>query len=350
MRKKYTLIISIVIMLFGCKNNELVLGIQMGITESDVKKEIKKLVSKNELEIIVGKYNDTSYFKEFNFNGKKLKAKVNFNNDILGSGPLRNYTYEFAVNNITETGNDSTNSEGKNQFYYTKFIRIDDFNYIRSELEKKYGKPSLNIDDTYSNYVDTSYIFDTKNELIYFHNGINPIVLENEKYQYKFPVYIGAHIEVKSRNYEIGFNKEKEERKKTLKPEDILSIYFEDATLKSNDSYFNNDSESAISIVAKNETYKTYVIDDAILECKGKLSFLDSYNDTIHTEELNYIFNSPLESPKKGLWRYMNYNAYTLNQDNPAYFKIRNILNSNSKVKITFKPTAIVLANGDVIK
>ena len=112
----------------------------------------------------------------------------------------------------------------------------------------------------------------------------------------------------------------------------------------------NSKQEPLITIRATNETYATYVIDDDISECKGMLAIMDAYDDTLTKVELVYKFKTPLRSPIKEQWRFMNYNTYKLNLNTFLMEKIKRLIEEGNTLKTRFVPTAIVLENGNIIK
>ena len=109
-------------------------------------------------------------------------------------------------------------------------------------------------------------------------------------------------------------------------------------------------SEQTLTINASNETYTTYVIDDDISECKGILSLMDDYNDTLTKMKLIFKYSTPLRSPTKHEWRVMNYNSYKLNLNSFLFEKIKRLIQEGNTLKTRFTPTAVVLKEGDVIK
>ncbi|MDB9754716.1 hypothetical protein OAB20_00320 [Winogradskyella sp.] len=329
----------------SCERKKLLLDIEFGLNESQVKEEAVKLAKKKYL-IMEVKNEDTTFYRNLKINGSTYNCMVYFNGDRLKTGPLRTYEYILTTLPYAETGNDTIDKDG-NKLSFWKVFKISDFENLKSFLDNKYGKGVFSTEkgilEKYSVY---KYV--TENVDLFLHHGKKEDI-DFYGVPLKTPFYSMASLEVKSKTYNSDFKKENEKRKNELKPEDILTISF-DAPYLSND--FDEFGHSVYQIVLKanREYYWTFVIDDDVTECKGILSITDAYQDTIKKAELIYKFNSPLRSPKKQNWREINYNSYSIKWTDPAFDKISNMIKSGSTLKVNFAPTAVVLSNGNVIK
>ncbi len=319
------------------------MDIKYGLSENEVKSQAVKLAKNKELTIEVNN-NDTIYYRNLEIDGSVYKCRIYFNSDRLSSGPLRSYEYLLTTLPYSESGNDTSNKSYVNK---TKVFKASDFEKLKSYLDKKYGT-GIFYNERWKIEKDTIYKYETENaDLFLIHNTI-----ENDKYYgiaIKVPFYTSASLLIKSKSYNVDFKKEYENRRKELKPIDVLGISFNVPSLENS---YNEYGKSVSKIVFKvtSENYKTYVIDDDIVDCKGVLSIVDAYGDTLQHAELIYKFNPPL-TKKRVVWKTnMDYNVYELNPSDPAFDKISALIKSGEILKVLYKPTAIVLEDGSVIK
>jgi len=330
------------------------MNIKFGLSDTLIKKEANRLASKGEILMEI-KGDDTTYYRNIDVDGVIYKAKIYFNDDRLNTGSLRSYDYSLTTMPFAQSGNDTVSKDGYKLTHWTVF-KASDFEKLKSFLDKKYGNGVFSTEKgTFGN--DTIYKYETKEADLFLTHGKK----EDGTFwgvPVKTPFYTIAHVEIKSKTYDTDFEKEQEKRRKELKPDEVLWINFDPPKLRfeenntSENSLFNFSSnpEPTITISANNETYVTYVIDDDIIECKGMLSIMDAYDDTLTKMELVYKFNTPLRSPMKQEWRVMNYNSYKLNLNSFLLEKIKRLIEEGNTLKTRFTPTAVVLKDGDVIK
>jgi len=321
------------------------MDIKFGLTENQVKEEAIKLAKNKDLTMNV-KNDDTSYYRNLEINGSTYKCRIYFNDDRLKTGTLRIYDYSLTTCPYAETGNDTISKAAHNLSHWNVF-KSSDFENLKLDLDKKYGAGVFSSEK--GNFgIDTIYKYVTEDADLFLTHGKKQDSVFWEV-PLKVPFYTVAYIQIKSKSYEADFKKEKEKKRRELKPGDVLWISFDAPSLDGDIDEFGN-SILKILLKAKSETYATYIIDDDITECKGILSITDAYEDTLKKTELIYKFNTPLTSPMKRQWRVMNYNAYNIKWTDPAFDKISNLIKSGSNLKIHFTPTAVVLDDGSVIK
>lgn len=329
----------------SCKNKELLLDIKFGLTEFQTKKEIIKLVKNNDITMQV-QNSDTTYFRNLEINSSTYKCQIYFNDDRLKTGKLRLYDYSLTILPYSETGND-TLTEDIYKVNQQKVFKTSDFENLKSHLDKNYGAGIVQ-NDAQTSQFSTSYKYITKEADLYLVHGKKE---DGDFYgtQIKIPFYDVAYIQIKSKSYEQDFKLEKEKKIKMLTPEKILSISFEAPSLINDIDEFGN-IVSKITLLANSENYLSWVLDEDIIECKGILSVTDTYNDTLKSAELIYKFSTPLTSPTKQEWRTIDYNSYSIKNTDPTHNKIINMMKAGSTLKAKFKPTAVVLESGNVIK
>ena len=330
------------------------MNIKFGISSTSIQSEANRLANEDEI-IMEIKGGDTSYYRNIEVEGAIFKAKVYFNSDRLKTGSLRSYNYSLTTMTFAQSGNDTVSNDGY-KIKNWKVFKASDFEKLKSFLDRKYGKGVISTEKgTFEN--DTIYKYETKEADVLLTHGKK----EAETFwgvPVKIPFYTIAYFEIKSKTYDIDFEKERERRRKELKPDEVLWINFDPPKLRDEENFpsenrifnFRSNSEQVITISANDETYETYVIDDDIIECKGILSIMDAYNDTITKMVLVYKFKSPLRSPMKREWSVMDYNSYKLNLNSFEFEKIKRLIQGGYTLKTFFKPTAVALKNGDVIK
>ena len=354
MRANSTLIFFFSFLFFAtssCKRKDFFLNIKFGLSDTLLKAEINRMIKDGEIFIEI-KGDDTSYIHDINVDGNIYKTEVNFNSDNLQSGAFRCYEYSLTTLPFAQSGNDTNSKEGYRVTDWEVF-KVSDFEKLKSHLDKKYGKGIFSSNEgTFGNY--TTFKYETKNADLFLTHG------EKQESTFwsvpiKTPFYTIAYLEIRSKTYEKDYEKERERRKEILKPDEVLSIYFDPPKIQYGEPNYSFDrnfssNNSAIVISANLEHYKTSVIDDDIIECKGILSIIDAYNDTLLKHDLIYKFNTPLRSPNKQKWTTINKNSYTLNFNNLITEKITRQIEEGSILKTFFTPTAIVLKGGEVIK
>jgi len=329
------------------------MNINFGLSDTLMKAEINRLAKDGEILFEV-KSDDTTYYRNIDVDGNIYKAQVYFNSDALKTGPLRSYDYSLTTLPFAQSGNDTVSKDGYKVTHWEIF-KASDFEKLKSFLDKKYGNGVFSTKKgTFGN--DTIYKYETKEADLFLTHG------KKEEGLFwgvpvKVPFYTLAYLEIKSKTYEADYARERDRRKSLLKPDEVVSIYFDPPKLKfeepsfSFDTDFSTNSDNSFLVVSANtEQYSTYVIDDDITECKGMLSILDAYDDTLTKMELIYKFNTPLRSPTKQEWRVMNYNSYKLNLNSFLLEKIKRLIKDGNTLKTRFTPTAVVLKDGDVIK
>lgn len=354
---KFTFLLLILIQFnigTSCKRKDFLMKIEFGLADTLIKKEIQNLANDGEILIEI-KDGDTVHYRNIYVDDKIYKAKIYFNDDLLKTGPLRTYDYSFTTVPLSESGNDTITKNGIKLNNWTIFM-VSDFEKLKTFLDKKYGIGIFSNENN-SFGEDTTYKYVSKEADLFLTHGKR----EDGKIiglPIKKPFYTLAYLKVKSKNYETVFNIERKRRKKYLKPNEVLFINFESPKLSYDESIISENSrfeleskkEQIITISATSEIYSTYVIDDDISECKGNLSILDAYDDTLTKVELVYKFKTPLRSPINQQWRFINYNTYKLNLNTFLMEKIKRLIEEGNTLKTKFVPTAIVLENGNIIK
>ncbi len=329
------------------------MNIKFGLSDTLLKAETNRLAKDEEIYFEI-KGNDTTYYRNIDIDGNIYKAQVYFNSDALKTGPLRSYDYSLTTQPIGQSGNDTISKEGYTVSHW-KVFKVSDFDKLKSFLDKKFGNGVFSSKKgSFGN--DTIYKYETKEADLFLTHGKKE---EGEFWgvSVKVPFYTIAYLEVKSKTYEADYARERDRRKTLLKPEEVVSIYFDPPKLQyeepssSFDTDFTTDNENSFIVIsARMEDYSTYVIDDDITECKGMLSILDAYDDTLTNMELIYKFNTPLRSPTKQEWRVVDYNSYKLTLNSILLEKIKRLIKDGNTLKTIFTPTAVVLRNGEVIK
>lgn len=328
--------------LFSCKKNDLELNIDFGIPNNLILQKVDKLVKDGDLvrEIVE---NDTGYFYNIDIGSTQLKGKVYFNSDRLKTGKLREYYYSLSNEPYKNLGNDTIAKNG-NAVYQAKVLRADDLDKLKDYLDKKYGK-GIETQEKDVQLEHKSYKYSNDNFDIYLIHGLKE-EKEFEGAPVKVPFYTFAYLDFKSKTYDKDFEEERVNRRKTLKPEEIVNIYFEYPKLKEETDEFGFKKNEVI-IKARTENYKTYVIEDDITECKGLLSITDAYGEVLKSGEVVYKFTPPLKSPVNVNWRPLPSTSFSFVSTN---MRINELIKSKSILKVRFKPIAVVLTNGNVIR
>ncbi|WP_162944923.1 hypothetical protein [Flavisolibacter nicotianae] len=358
MRVNLVSIILISLLILGaasCKRKDFLMNIKFGLSDTLMKAETNRLVKDGEVFLEV-KGDDTTYYHNIDVDGNIYKAQVYFNSDALKTGPLRSYDYSLTTVPFAQSGNDTVSKDGYKVTHWEIF-KASDFEKLKSYLDKKYGSGVFSTNKgTFGN--DTIYKYETKEaDLLLTHGKKEDGLFWGVPV--KVPFYTLAYLEIKSKSYEADYAKERERRRKELKPEEVVWINFDPPKIRYDENSmaadtsffsFSSNPEPVITINANSETYATHVIDEDITECKGILSIMDAYDDTLTKTELIYKFRTPLRSPAKQEWRVMNYNSYKLNLNSYLFEKIKRLIQEGNTLKTRFTPTAVVLENGDVIK
>jgi hypothetical protein len=318
------------------------LDIDFGIPNNLILQKVEKLVNKNDIlrEIV---NNDTSYFYNIDIGSTQLKGEVYFNSDRLKTGKLREYYYGLSNEPYKNLGND-TIAENGNTVYQPKVLRADDLDKLKEFLDNKYGKGIESREkDVRIEHKSFKYSIDNCDIYLVYGNK------EEKEYwgaTVKVPFYTFAYLDFKSKSYDSDYEEERINRRKTLKPEEIVNIYFEYPKLKEGTDEFGFKKNEVI-IKAQTENYETYVIEDDITECKGLLSITDAYGEVLKSGEVVYKFTPPLKSPVDVNWRPLPSTSFSFVSTN---VRINELIKSKSILKVRFKPLAVVLANGNVIR
>lgn len=332
----------VVFSLFSCKKKDLELDIDFGVSNNLIFSQVNNLVNDGDLvKEIVKK--DTIYFYNIEIGNTNIKSKVFFNADRLKSGKLREYYYDLPNEPYFNLGNDTLAKNG-NPIYQANVLRADDLDKLKEFLDDKYGK-GIESREKDVQLEHKSFKYSSDNYDIYLVYG-NKEEKEFWGATVKVPFYTFAYLDFKSKTYASDYEEERLNRRKTLKPEEIVNIYFEYPKLKEETDEFGFKKNEVI-IKAHSENYETYVIEDDIAECKGLLSITDAYGEVLKSGEVVYKFTPPLKSPVDVNWRPLPSNSFSFVSAN---MRINELIKSKSILKVQFKPIAIVLTNGNVIR
>jgi hypothetical protein len=344
--KKIIFLFCVIFLFYSCKRKEILMSIKFGLTENQIKSEAVKLSNDDDLTMEI-KDDDTTFYRNLKIDGATYKCLIYFNPDNLETGPLRSYEYDLATLPYTKTGNDTLGNAGQFKLTNWNVFKVSDFENLKSSLDKKYGNGFFSTSkDNFWN--DTIYEYQTESANLFLKHG-GRVIGTYWGVPIKVPFYGTAGLEIRSKSYSDDLKKEYEKRRKELKPEDVLRIDFTPPYFTTD---YNEYGDNFLKLVVKAyfDSYTTNVINNDIIECKGILLMTDAYNDTLAESEIIYKFPYPLISPRKQRERLVKYNYYTLNSADPSYYKIADLVRSGSKIKIEFKPTAVVLDDGSVIK
>ncbi|MFT5970605.1 MAG: hypothetical protein ACI8ZO_001119 [Flavobacteriales bacterium] len=333
-------------LLSSCDNSNLFLNVNFNYLSKN--EEIQKLIEKGEIYYEIDN-NDTTYYKHININGVAYKVKVKFNPQIINSGPIISYVYDFATIEFRNTGNDTGEGYFNNHevFPYSKFYVLKEF--LDDKLN--YGIPKTPVNSVY----DTSYSYFTEKYDIELERG-----LDWYEPSIKYPVYQEANLYFYSKDFNMRFEQAKKRRKNTITPPEVVSIKFappkyvyDYSSEFKKDYYGHNPAPTRISFKANSHNYNFIsgvLFKSDIIECRGVLAVLDNFNDTIFKESLDYHFIKPLEadiSSTVEIIRESDFNEYSIN--NPKYVWTE-MAKTKKQLKTVFTPTAIVFRNGEVLR
>lgn len=322
------LIISLVFL--SCNRDPLLLDIKFGINKHQLEEQITSLIKDKKLNLVI-KDNDTLYtLPTYNWT-------VGFNNDNIGSGNLREYDYDIVTNIFKLPGN-YLEQTGCTKEYFNQFNKTlaDKYNngIVPNPVYKEFQSTL-----TYSKKFETyEYKLDKVDILLFHGEDIQNVNL---------PMFHFACMEIRSKTYDADYQKELDDRRRNLKPEDVIAVNFQTPSISEDNFYGIN--RPCIVITKEFESYKgSKFMDDDITECKGILFISNAYGDTISKSELNFSIEPPLKS--NGELRPVFYKTWKMDEANASFNALVNLIHSGARINTTFKPTAVVLANGSVIR
>lgn len=336
------------ILLYSFVDDDLELEIKFEAPESLYKIMFDSAVEKGIYKKKYGDFQDVCFTKKYKLGDKDYEFDLYLNsNSKVSSGALRSYSYDIGT---TPSKLFLSDSKFISTLSSVRGISVIDFEAIKKYLDVKYGPGKEEIVKTEGNAFFPSQTFyyskySNKDFNISLYHSEEARLSPSEKNKIKIvtPFYIGAQIDFNSTQFKKLEKQELEYRIKSLKPKDVLYISWEDPYLKS------DKSGGEVVFRVNNEKYICNFLHKKIIQCKGDFSVKDAYGEVIYSEEIDYIFSSPLTPPGEvGVWSQPQ--IFSLTGKSMEVKKMRELIKKRARLKIEFDIQAIAFEDGTIIK
>lgn len=339
----------------------ILLDLNFGMSEAEVEVRLNDLINKGDVWTEKMRYgNSNLYCHNIVIGGNKIKCKIYTNDDGIETGPLRSYSLDLTTLPFSETGNKIYDGDILHH-KDTEVMLGEDFEILKNYLIENYGIPTTTTTEEDAPIFGgdkTIYTFETSTlDVIFTFSAL--ISVDKKGQSYNKPICDFVSLTVKSKSYEVDFEKERKRREALLTPKDVISLYFDTPELEIERGRFDFDNTYKLLLYITNESYQSQsIIDEDILECKGEVLIQDAYGDVL--AELKLVrkfdppFENPLQQPSRSLPVYHNgdwyLGGYSWRITKHQYDEINTLIKVGGKVKAVFNPTGVVLSGGKVIK
>ncbi len=342
------------VVFISCNKAKVSLEIQPAQAISDVKSHLIQLDKENKVTIEIAD-GDTVYYKQIQINNKDYRVKLDFNIDVLKSGPLRSYSYDLAQVDYKSVAVDTSNAIlNQEQVFPTS-----DFDNLKAYLDDFYGKGQSKA--PFNAVYESSYLYSTNEYDIELERGHR---VKNNHF-IKIPVtpaYRIASLTFYAKDYDNMMAAEKIIRRSSIKPSEILTINFGPPyNIEPSKSYYYDKLTSSgeknnipmYGIKATNHIYEIigkFLFNSSIIKAKGLLTIKDEFKEIIYQDTLVYDFKKPLEVTNSGVTTFYtnDFNEYTFRTN--GSMRVHNAMKQNKTLTTQFNPIAVVFANGEVLK
>lgn len=379
MNSRFIFYVLIILYTTSCKNQELIPGFEIGMTDQELTESIEKAVSNESFKSSV--HLDTSEFEyQWIINSQPLYSTVSFNNDGLSFGNLRicviDITDPPVLRTVSEPFEDVEHKilDHESIIAFKKNANETSLSYstcptkkyqiVMTEIEKRYGKE----DSTTYRIVDFFSGTDTAYYYHHFHDVNSRIIVRTGKLlpatnYINFPHINSVLIYELSNSYELDLQVLIEQERSKLRPENIITIPITYTISEEVNKWGFEDTYLEMFIYITPDLRKSIVDYRSINSLKGVIYFYDQFHDVLDSVQ-NIELNTSSALPPKGepglRFALGESEPYTFT---PVQYKprlkvnhqnvsqnLREAVKNRNKLKIEFLPKYILFEDGTVLK
>jgi len=370
-------ILLMAIIITSCKSHALVPGFAIGMSTEEFTSSIKAKVANGEF--MKSDDNDTLHFiHQMRLKDTSIWTNVSFNHDGIPYGNLRicviDLTDSVKVIDVPESIDVAAAKEVPEDEMLHGRLGPESTRIVYTTCPMvKFTKSLLYLNDLYGKEDSITYMiylnsntmaFDTTYTLYHFHDSKSNIVLRRKKvlppsFYIPYSHTKRAQIYQVSKNYEKEFQQVKEEKRKKLRPSDIIRVPVEYTIVSNKNDYGSEDVNLELTTNIYLSDRITLIESREINSMKGKVIISDTYGQVLKIcENIEYNIEG-LNSVKPGLTyalggepiltNSISYKAHlsVIPSRNPQ--ELKDAVRNNRKLSIEFVPDALIFSDGSIL-